>query len=59
MGTEVVDLENFFIGKPDRCERLISCLQYCLESDSANIRNGDHLYAVRIDMKSVPSYGFI
>eukprot|EP00602_Paraphysomonas_sp_CaronLab_P012130 CAMPEP_0185042642 /NCGR_PEP_ID=MMETSP1103-20130426/42465_1 /TAXON_ID=36769 /ORGANISM="Paraphysomonas bandaiensis, Strain Caron Lab Isolate" /LENGTH=1575 /DNA_ID=CAMNT_0027582743 /DNA_START=15 /DNA_END=4742 /DNA_ORIENTATION=- len=46
MGTEVVDLENFFIGKPDRCERLISCLQYCLESDSANIRNGDHLYAV-------------
>jgi hypothetical protein len=41
-------LRDFFVGAPDRCERLISCIQYCTQYDEL-IREevtSDRLYSV-------------
>lgn len=46
-GVDLVSLPDFFVGPPDRCERLISSLQYCSEDGAHQRLSGcDHLYMV-------------
>jgi hypothetical protein len=43
---EVMRIESFFIGEPDRCERLISGLHYCLDGGISDIQQEEQLYTV-------------
>ena len=29
-------MKNFFVGRPDPCERVVSALQFCAEFESSN-----------------------
>jgi hypothetical protein len=46
---EMIKLQGFFIGEPDRCERLISGLHYCLEGGvDATFDQEEQLYTVSL-----------
>jgi hypothetical protein len=45
-----VQVDDYFLGEPDRCERLISILQFCSENDfsDSKILSSDDLSSVSI-----------
>jgi hypothetical protein len=53
-----IKLEEYFAEPPDRCERLISGLEYCLEVDEVEIDENEILYAVE-NFKNFPIPHFL